>query len=115
VASAIAEALGLADITALDLLRRARTACEDHPTLLMLRQFRAGVGGGTAGGGSRDVGRVASTAGHHPRAAPCARRTGVRRRTSRVGSRLGRDGAGRLVTDSGCATVRGTGSRRLPS
>ena len=39
VASAIAEALGLADVTALDLLRRARAACEDHPTLLMLDNF----------------------------------------------------------------------------
>ena len=34
VASAIAEALGLADVTLLDLPRRARVACADHPTLV---------------------------------------------------------------------------------
>ena len=39
VASAIAEALGLADVTALDLPRRARVACADHPTLLVLDNF----------------------------------------------------------------------------
>ena len=39
VASAIAEALGLADVTALDLPRRARVACEDRPTLLVLDNF----------------------------------------------------------------------------
>src|SRR5262245_391267 len=35
-ACAVAEALGLADITAFDLPRRARAACECHPTLLVL-------------------------------------------------------------------------------
>jgi predicted ATPase/DNA-binding XRE family transcriptional regulator len=39
VASAIAEALGMADVTAVDLPRRARAACEAHPTLLMLDNF----------------------------------------------------------------------------
>ncbi|HEX5107125.1 MAG TPA: helix-turn-helix domain-containing protein [Vicinamibacterales bacterium] len=39
VASAIAEALGLADVTALDLPKRARLACEHHPTLLVLDNF----------------------------------------------------------------------------
>ena len=39
VASAIAEALGLSDVTALDLPRRARVACGDHPTLLVLDNF----------------------------------------------------------------------------
>ena len=39
VASAIAEALGLSDVTALDLPRRARVACDDHPTLLVLDNF----------------------------------------------------------------------------
>jgi predicted ATPase/transcriptional regulator with XRE-family HTH domain len=39
VASAIAEALGLVDVTALDLPRRARLACEDHPTLMVLDNF----------------------------------------------------------------------------
>jgi predicted ATPase/DNA-binding XRE family transcriptional regulator len=39
VASAIAEALGLADLTALDLPKRARVACEDDPTLLVLDNF----------------------------------------------------------------------------
>jgi predicted ATPase/DNA-binding XRE family transcriptional regulator len=39
VAPTIAEALGLADVTALDLPRRARAACEGHPTLLMLDNF----------------------------------------------------------------------------
>jgi len=39
VASGIAEALGLADVTALDLPRRARVACENPPTLLVLDNF----------------------------------------------------------------------------
>jgi predicted ATPase/DNA-binding XRE family transcriptional regulator len=39
VASAIAESLGLADVTALDLPRRARAACGDHPTLMVLDNF----------------------------------------------------------------------------
>jgi predicted ATPase/DNA-binding XRE family transcriptional regulator len=39
VASAIAEALGLTDGTALDLPGRARVACEDHSTLLVLDSF----------------------------------------------------------------------------
>jgi predicted ATPase/DNA-binding XRE family transcriptional regulator len=39
VASAIAEALGLADVTAVDLPKRAHLACEDHPTLLVLDNF----------------------------------------------------------------------------
>jgi predicted ATPase/DNA-binding XRE family transcriptional regulator len=39
VALAIAEALGLADVTALDLPTRARAACADHPTLLVLDNF----------------------------------------------------------------------------
>jgi len=39
VPSAIAEALGLANVTALDLPRRARTACGDQPTLLVLDNF----------------------------------------------------------------------------
>ena len=38
-ACAIAEALGLADISAFDLPRRARAACEGHPTLLVLDNF----------------------------------------------------------------------------
>jgi predicted ATPase/DNA-binding XRE family transcriptional regulator/ribosomal protein S18 acetylase RimI-like enzyme len=39
VALAIAGALGLADVTALDLPTRARVACEDRPTLLVLDNF----------------------------------------------------------------------------
>jgi predicted ATPase/DNA-binding XRE family transcriptional regulator len=39
VSAAIAEALGLSDVTAVDLPRRARTACADHPTLLVLDNF----------------------------------------------------------------------------
>ena len=39
VAPAIAEALGMADVTAVDLPRRVRAACEGHPTLLMLDNF----------------------------------------------------------------------------
>ena len=38
-ASAMAEALGLADISAVDLPKRARVACEGHPTLLVLDNF----------------------------------------------------------------------------
>lgn len=36
VAPAIAEALGMSDVTAVDLPRRAQVACGDHPTLLVL-------------------------------------------------------------------------------
>ena len=39
VASAIAEALGLPNVTALDLPKRARVACQDHQTLLVLDNF----------------------------------------------------------------------------
>ncbi len=39
VASAIAQALGLADGAALELPKRARAACEDQPTLLVLDNF----------------------------------------------------------------------------
>jgi predicted ATPase/transcriptional regulator with XRE-family HTH domain len=39
VASAIAEALGLSDVAAFDLPRRARMACGDRPTLLVLDNF----------------------------------------------------------------------------
>lgn len=39
VASAIAEALGLSDVAAVDLLRAARAACAPHPTLLVLDNF----------------------------------------------------------------------------
>ena len=85
VAPAIAEALGVSDVTALDLPRRARLACDDHAHVAGARQFRAGPGRGAAGRGSPDIGRRAPSAGHQPRPAPCARRAGVRRRTARVG------------------------------
>jgi predicted ATPase/DNA-binding XRE family transcriptional regulator len=39
VAAAIGEALGLADVTSFDLPRRARAACEEAPTLLVLDNF----------------------------------------------------------------------------
>jgi predicted ATPase/transcriptional regulator with XRE-family HTH domain len=39
VGPAIAEALGLSDVTALDLAARARAACRDSPTLLVLDNF----------------------------------------------------------------------------
>ncbi len=39
VESAIAEAFGLVDVTARDLPSRARVACENHPTLLVLDNF----------------------------------------------------------------------------
>jgi predicted ATPase/DNA-binding XRE family transcriptional regulator len=38
-APAIAETLGLADVTAIDLPRRARMACQERPTLLLLDNF----------------------------------------------------------------------------
>jgi predicted ATPase/DNA-binding XRE family transcriptional regulator len=44
VASAIAEALGLTNATALDLPRRARLACEHHPTLMLLDNFEHVLG-----------------------------------------------------------------------
>ena len=39
VAPAIAEALGLSDVTALDLPKRVRAACADQPTLMVLDNF----------------------------------------------------------------------------
>jgi predicted ATPase/DNA-binding XRE family transcriptional regulator len=39
VASAIAEALGLSDVSAVDLAQRVRVACGDHATLLVLDNF----------------------------------------------------------------------------
>ena len=39
VASAVAEAFGLSDVTALDLPTRARAACQDRPMLLVLDNF----------------------------------------------------------------------------
>ena len=39
VASAIAESVGLADVSARDLPRRVRAACDDHPTLMVLDNF----------------------------------------------------------------------------
>jgi predicted ATPase/DNA-binding XRE family transcriptional regulator len=39
VAPAISEALGLSDVTALELPKRARAACDDQPTLLVLDNF----------------------------------------------------------------------------
>jgi predicted ATPase/DNA-binding XRE family transcriptional regulator len=39
VAPAIAEALGMVDVTAADLPRRARSACQDRPTLLVVDNF----------------------------------------------------------------------------
>lgn len=44
VACEIAEALGLADLTASDLPRRARAACAGHPTLLVLDNFEQVLG-----------------------------------------------------------------------
>ena len=39
VAPAIAEALGLANVTAIDLAKRARVACADRRTLMVLDNF----------------------------------------------------------------------------
>jgi predicted ATPase/DNA-binding XRE family transcriptional regulator len=44
VAPAIAEALGLSDVSAPDLPKRARAACDDHPTLLVLDNFELVLG-----------------------------------------------------------------------
>jgi predicted ATPase/DNA-binding XRE family transcriptional regulator len=44
VAPAIAEAFGLSDVTALDLPKRARVACGDRPTLLLLDNFEQILG-----------------------------------------------------------------------
>jgi predicted ATPase/DNA-binding XRE family transcriptional regulator len=44
VACEVAEALGLADLTASDLPRRARAACASHPTLLVLDTFEQVLG-----------------------------------------------------------------------
>jgi hypothetical protein len=113
VASAIAEALGLSDVTAVDLVKRARVACEDRPTLLVLDNFE-GIGRGTYDRGATGIGGTAPTAGHQPSPPPGAGRAGVRRRTARVGGGFGCDVdvACRSGRHSRGAAIRGTGSGR---
>ena len=110
VASAIAEALGLSDVTALDLPRRARAACADHPTLLVLDNFEQVLDAAPLVADLLDLGRLAPSAGHQPGPASGAGRAGVRRRTARVGGGLGRDVARRSGALSRGAALRGTGA-----
>ena len=112
VASAIAEALGLSDVTALDLPRRARVACEDRPTLLVLDNFEQVLDAAPLVADLLTSVAVAPSAGHQPRPAPRARRAGVRRRTARVGGGLGCDVARRSGALSRGAALRGAGSGR---
>ena len=76
------------------------------------RQLRARSRGGAARRGSPDIGHVTSLARHQPRAAPLARRTGIRRRTSRITRGLRRALPGRSRAGSSRPSLRGTGSRR---
>ena len=120
VAAAIAEALGLSDVTAVDLPRRARTACADRPSVAGARQLRAGPGRGAAGRGSADLGRLAPRARHQPGSAPGAGRAGVRRRTARVGGGLRRrcrfaDRGARLPPSGSSWNGCGTSSRTFGS
>ena len=89
VTSAIAEALGLSDVTAIDLPLRARVACADHPTLLVLDNFEQVLDAAplVADLLTRSL---APGAGHQPRPASGARGAGVRRRAARA--RAGADG-----------------------
>ncbi len=109
VASAIAEALGLSDVTALDLPRGARVACERSPDVAGARQFRAAVGRSAAGRGSPDLSHDVAPAGHQSRAASRAGRTGVRARTARVGGGVRADVARRSGARPRGAALRANG------
>ena len=113
VAPAIAEALGLSDVTALDLPKRARAACDGSPHAAGARQFRARAGRGAAGRGSPDVGR--------PRfdcSSPAARRSacGASASTSSDLSRWRRASDAMSPADlaraASRAALRGTGAGR---
>ena len=73
VVSAIAEALGMADVTAVDLPRRARGACDGRPTLLVLDNFEQVLESAPLVADLLIIGRIAPAAGHQPCASPCAR------------------------------------------
>ena len=83
--SAIAEALGLSDVTR-SICRSARAPrARIAPTLLVLDNFEQVLDAAPLVADLLTSVAVASAAGHQPRAAPRARRAGVRRRTARVG------------------------------
>jgi Mrp family chromosome partitioning ATPase len=111
VAPAIADALGLSNITPLDLPKRARVACADHPTLLVLDNFEQVLDAAPL-----VVELLSSVASLRllvtSRAPPRAGRAGVCRRTSRAGGGLGCHVASRSGTLCGGATLRGAGTRR---
>jgi predicted ATPase len=96
VASAIAEGLGLSDVTALDLPMRARVACVDRPTLLVLDNFEQILDAAPL---VVDLlTSVASLEWWRPAGLrSVSGRKGVRRRTSRVSSRCGCDVAADLA------------------
>ncbi len=94
VASAIAGALGLADVTALDLPKRARVACEGYSTFLVLDNFEQVLSAAPLVADLLDISRIASRDGHQPGTASRTGRAGVRCRTTRVGGRLRGDVAG---------------------
>ena len=73
VASAIAEAFGLSDVTASDLPRVARVVCADRPTLLVLDNFEHLLDAAPLVSDPPDLSCVAPSARHQSRAAPCAR------------------------------------------
>ena len=112
VASAIAEALGLSDVTPLDLPKRARVACGDQRTLLVLDNFEQVLDAAPL---VADL--VKSVAplrlhGHQPRSASSTGRAGVFGRASRAGCGFGGDVAGRSGARARRALLHRTGSRR---
>ncbi len=111
-ACAIAEALGLADLTAVDLPRRARTACDGHPTLLVLDSFEQVLDAAPLVADLLISATTVATAGHQPRAAPRPGRAGVRARASRIGGGLRGDVACRSGARPRRTTFRRTGTRR---
>src|SRR5262245_34740308 len=111
VAPAIAQALGLADVTARDLPARACVACEDRSTLLVLDNFEHVLDAAplvadllTSVASLRIL--ITSRA-----ATPSARRARVRRRTSRAAGGLGAECVDRSGDLSCGAALRGTRSR----
>jgi len=111
VSAAIAEALGLSDVTAVDLPRRARTACADRPTLLVLDNFEQILDAAPLVADL--LTSVASLRLLATSRAPLRVRgeAGVCRRTARAGGELGRDAAARCRAVSRGPALRGTGPR----
>ena len=112
VAAAIAEALGLVDTPAAESAEAGEDRVGRQSDAARPRQLRAGPRGGAAHRGDPVVGRLSSRAGHEPRPAPPARRTGIRCGVPRPGRPGRRTVAWRSRALTGRAAVPRPSSRR---